>query len=73
MEVLMLEPFASYFLVIIIHFSVGVKEDLRIFDPNQKPIESLAACEKAAENAINWLHQDFTNVEAKCVPVNKVS
>jgi hypothetical protein len=72
MEVLM-EPFASYFIVIIIHFTVGVKDDLRIFDPNQKPIESLAACEKAAERAEAWLRQDFVNVEAKCVPVNKVS
>jgi hypothetical protein len=66
-----MEQLASYFIVIIIHFTVGVKEDLRIFDPKQKPIESLAECEKAAEKAINWLHQDFTNVEALCVPVNK--
>lgn len=66
-----MEPLVSYFLVIIIHFTVGVKEDLKIFDPKQKPIESLSECEKRGEVAINWLHQDFTNVEYECVPVNK--
>ena len=66
-----MEQLASYFLVIIIHFTVGVKEDLRMQDPNQKPIPTLEECEKAGIKAANWLNQDFTNVSFECVPVNK--
>jgi hypothetical protein len=72
MEVLMLPlPFAEYFLVIVIHFTVGMAGDLRL--NGEKSWPDLKTCMEVGQDLADRLAQDFTDVKFYCVPVNKVS
>jgi hypothetical protein len=55
----------TWYLIIILHFTVGVQQDKRL--GGLTPLASEAQCQHEAEWFVNWLTQDFVTVKWMCM------